>query len=124
MNTESPGLSSHERITNQPDVAANGQVFYEKGPYQVALSYRYTGDYVAAYGTFGQSSSLDTWVHANEQVDLHMGYLTPWGVKLEASIANLLDADTYVASIGRTSNTIPSFVDTGRIYTFRVGYSF
>jgi TonB-dependent receptor len=124
VNTESPGLSSNERITNQPDVAANGQLFYEKGPYDFALSYRYTGDYVAAYGTFGDSSSLDTWVHANEQVDLHMGYTTPWGVKLEASIANLLDADTYVASIGRTSNTIPSFVDTGRIYTFRVGYSF
>lgn len=124
VNTESPGLSSNERITNQPDVAANGQVFYEKGPYQFALSYRYTGDYVAAYGTFGGSSSLDTWVHANEQVDLHMGYVTPWGVKLDAAISNLLDADTYVASIGRTSNVIPSFVDTGRIYTFHVGYSF
>jgi TonB-dependent receptor len=124
VNTKVVGLDKNERLLDQPDLSSNLQAFYQKGPYQVDLSYRYIGAYVAQYGTLGANSALDTWVRDNERVDLHLGYVTPVGVHVDFSIANLLDADSYVASIGKKNMIIPSYVNSGRTYVFQMSFAY
>jgi TonB-dependent receptor len=124
VNTGIPGLSTHERLLNQADLYANAQFFYEKGPYHVDLSYRYSGPYVAQYGALTGTSATDAWVQANSQLDLHMSYTTPWKVKFEASISNLTDEDSSIETVGKNTYTIPDYSITGRTYYFKASYAF
>jgi outer membrane receptor for ferrienterochelin and colicin len=57
-------------------------------------------------------------------VDLHLGYLTPWNVDFDGSIANLLNSNTYHETVGQHSNTISSFVYSGRTYHLSAKYAF
>jgi TonB-dependent receptor len=118
------GLSKNERLLNQPNWSANAQLFYEKGPYHADLSYRYQGDYVGGYATINGSSAFDTWIHANSKLDLHLGYNLPYGLHADFSASNLLNADSYDASIGKNSNIIPSYIISGRTFIFKLSYTY
>ncbi len=124
VNTGVPGLDTNERLLNQPNFGGNVQFFYEKGPIEAQLSYRYIGPYVLQYATVGTSSQLDTFVRESNRVDLHIGYRTSFKVRLDLGVANLLNNRTYYATIGRNSTAIPSIVDSGRIYTASLKYVF
>lgn len=110
------GLSTSERLINQPDIQSDVQLFYELRGVAARLSYRYVGPYVSQYGTLGPSSALDTWVRSNERLDLLLSYQTAFGVKLSFSVANLLDDVSYAATIGDKSWAIPSLIYSGRTY--------
>lgn len=117
------GLSSHERLLNQPDLTGNAQLSYVLDTFRLDLSYRYSSDYVYQYAVIGGSSDLDGWVRARSQLDLHVGY--GFGsAKVEAAVSNLTDERSYYATIGRTSTTIGSIVDSGRTFTLKLSYGF
>jgi TonB-dependent receptor len=116
VNTLEPGLSPHERLLNQPNVDANLQARYTKGPGSLSLNYRYTGAYVAQYGSLGASSALDTWVRSAERLNLVAVYQPASRFKTTFSISNLLNDISYHATIGEHSETIPSLVYSGRTY--------
>jgi len=116
VNTLEPGLSPHERLLNQPNVDANIEARYTKGPGSLSLSYRYTGDYVAQYGALGASSALDTWVRSAERLNLVAVYQLAARVKTTFSVSNILNDISYHATIGQHSETIPSLVYSGRTY--------
>lgn len=116
VDTGMAGLSTSERLINQPDIQSDVQLFYELRGVAARLSYRYVGPYVSQYGTLGPSSALDTWVRSNERLDLLLSYQTAFGVKLSFSVANLLDDVSYAATIGDKSWAIPSLIYSGRTY--------
>jgi TonB-dependent receptor len=116
VNTLEPGLSSHERLLNQPNIDANLQAKYAKGPGSLSLSYRYTGAYVAQYGALGSSSALDTWVRSAQRLNLVAVYQPASRFKFTFSISNLLNDISYHATIGQHSEAIPSLVYSGRTY--------
>jgi len=116
VNTLEPGLSSHERLLDQPNIDANLQAKYTKGPGSLALNYRYTGAYVAQYGSLGASSALDTWVRSAERLNLVAVYQPASRFKTTLSISNLLNDISYHATIGEHSEAIPSLVYSGRTY--------
>jgi outer membrane receptor protein involved in Fe transport len=55
---------------------------------------------------------------------MHLGYTTPWHVHLTFAIQNLLDANSYEATVGKSSWTIPDIVYSGRTYSLKAGYTF
>jgi TonB-dependent receptor len=116
VNTLESGLSPHERLLGQPDIEANLQGTYTRGPGSLSLSYRYTGAYVAQYGTLGASSALDTWVRSAQRLNLVAVYQPASRFKTTFSISNLLNDISYHANIGEHSETIPSLVYSGRTY--------
>jgi TonB-dependent receptor len=124
VNTQAPGLSPKERLLNQPDLDTNAQVFFEHGGGGLYLSYRYTGPYVAQYGALGPTSALDTWVRGAERLDL-TGAFTPWGrLKIVAGVSNILNDISYHATIGEHSETIPSYVFSGRTYFLKTKWMY
>jgi len=116
VNTLEPGLSSHERLLDQPNIDANLQAKYSKGAGSLSLNYRYTGAYVAQYGALGASSALDTWVRSAERLNLVATYQPTPRFKMIFSASNILNASSYHATIGEHSETIPSLVYSGRTY--------
>jgi hypothetical protein len=117
-------LSPKERLLNQPDLDTNAQVFFEHGGGGLYLSYRYTGPYVAQYGALGPTSALDTWVRGAERLDL-TGAFTPWGrLKIVAGVSNILNDISYHATIGEHSETIPSYVFSGRTYFLKTKWMY
>ncbi len=117
VNTLEPGLSPHERLLDQPNIDANLQATYTKGPGSVALTYRYTGAYVAQYAALGvASSALDTWVRSAERLNLVAIYQPASRFKMTLSISNILNDISYHATIGQRSEAIPSLVYSGRTY--------
>ncbi len=128
VHTDQPGLDPTERLQDQPNTAANAQLFYEKGPISAQLSYRYTGDEVTGYAVLGDggpaSSQLDAWARATTRLDLHMAYRLPNGLTLDASVANLLDTASYYGTIGKNTNILPTIVNSGRSFDFVARYSF
>ncbi len=124
VDTGMAGLSTSERLINQPDIQGDVQLFYEMRGVAARLSYNYVGPYVAQYGTLGPTSALDTWVRGNERLDLLLSYQAPFGVKVSLAVANLLDDVSYAATIGNKSWAIPSLIYSGRTYlvTTRIAY--
>jgi TonB-dependent receptor len=116
VNTLQPGLNPHERLLDQPNVDANLQAKYTKGPWSLSLAYRYTGAYVAQYGALGASSDLDTWVRSAERLNLVATYQPAPRFKTTLSVSNILNDISYHATIGEHSETIPSLVYSGRTY--------
>ncbi len=128
VHTGVPGLSPTERLQDQPNTAANVQLFFEKGPISAQLSYRYTGSYVSGYGVIGDgganTSQLDSWVRDNSRVDLHIGYKLPVGVRLDFSVANLLNSVGFYSTIGKNSVALPLIENYGRTFDLVARYSF
>ena len=117
------GLSSNERLLNQPNLTGNAQLSYVLGGFEADFSYRYIGSYVYQYAVLDGKSDLDGWVRANSQLDLHVAYR--YGrAKFEAALSNLTNQRSYYATIGRSSSTIGSIVDSGRTATVKVSYQF
>ncbi len=110
-----------ERLLNQPDFSANALLFYDKGPLQADLTLNHTGAYVSQYNDIG---SIDRWVQANDRVDLHLGYTTPLKIRFDFGVANLLNTASYIATVGKSSSTIPSIILTGRTYSMTAKYTF
>ena len=128
VHVDQAGLDPTERLQGQADTAANAQLFYEKGPISAQLSYRYTGAFVSGYSVLGDgvsaTSQLDSWVHPNTRLDLHVGYILPGGFRLDASVANLLDSNSLYETIGKNTNILPEIVNSGRTYELVARYSF
>ncbi len=128
VHTDVPGLDPTERLQDQPNTAANVQLFYDRGPLSAQLSYRYTGAYVSGYSVIGDgglaSSQLDSWVKDNTRLDLHVGYKLPFGARLDFSISNLLDSDSFYSTIGKNTNILPTIVNSGRTFDLVARYSF
>jgi TonB-dependent receptor len=127
VHTGVPGLDPTERLQGQPNTAANAQLFYEKGPISAQLSYQYSGDYVSGYAVIGDgistTSQLDSWVKASSRVDLHVSYRLPVGVRMDFSVANLLDNISYYGTIGK-SDALPTIINSGRTFDLVARYSF
>jgi TonB-dependent receptor len=116
VDTGLAGLSRQERLLNQPDLQTNLRLSWARGGGAVDLAYRWIGPYVAQYATLGSSSALDTWVRASRRLDLTASYRAPFGLRIGASVANLLDDRSYDATIGAHTATIPSVVFSSRTY--------
>jgi TonB-dependent receptor len=103
-----------DRIQNAPDVMANGQVFFEKGPVSLDVNYSYAGEYVSLYDTLGKNSTWDdVWVRPVSRVDLHAGYAFSQMFKLDLSIANLFNTPSYWSHIGKNSLAVSDIVNSG-----------
>ncbi|WP_185910660.1 TonB-dependent receptor [Xanthomonas cerealis] len=114
-----------ERIQNAPDLMANAELFYEKGPLSVNLSYHYSGEYVSVYDYLGQGASWDDlWVKPITRVDLHVGYAVNEHLRADLSVANLSNRLSYWAHVGRNSTAISDIVDAGRTSLLTVKYTF
>jgi TonB-dependent receptor len=128
VHTGVPGLDPTERLQDQPNLAANAQLFYEKGPISAQLSYRYTGSYVSGYAVLGDggpaTSQLDAWVKDNTRLDLHLGYKFPAGVRLDFAVSNLLNTDSFYGTIGKNTDVLPTIVNSGRTFDLVARYSF
>jgi TonB-dependent receptor len=127
VHTGVAGLDPTERLQGQPNTAANAQFFYEKGPISAQLSYQYSGDYVSGYSVIGDgistTSQLDSWVKASTRLDLHVSYRLPVGVRMDFSVANLLDNISYYGTIGK-SDALPTIINSGRTFDLVARYSF
>lgn len=127
-----PLLSSTEQMQNAPNTLLNASLLYEKYGIAADLAYHYASDYIHSYGLWGttsfgspfNSSSLDQWVHAHQQLDLSVAYTLPRGVQLQFSVSNLTDEVTYYDTIGRHSSAAPEIIEGGRVYQFSAHYSF
>ena len=106
--------STTERLLNQPDFSANALLFYYRGPFMADLTLTHTGAYVTQYNDI---ANIDRWVQANNRVDMHLGYVTPIGARIDFGIANLLNTASYVATVGRYSGAIPTYVFSGRTFS-------
>ncbi|MFC6839600.1 TonB-dependent receptor [Xanthomonas theicola] len=114
-----------ERIQNAPDMMANAELFYEKGPLSVNLSYHYSGEYVSVYDYLDQGASWDhLWVKPIARVDLHVGYAVNEHLRADLSVANLTNRLSYWAHVGRNSTAISDIVDAGRTSLLTVKYTF
>ncbi|MDR6511131.1 TonB-dependent receptor [Novosphingobium capsulatum] len=103
-----------DRIQNAPEVMANGQVFFEKGPVSLDVNYSYAGDYVSIYDTLGKNATWDdVWVRPVSRVDVHAGYTFSRMFKLDLSIANLFNTPSYWSHIGQHSLAISDIVNSG-----------
>ena len=82
VDLKNPLLNPNERMQNAPDTLLNLSLLYDKYNFSSDLSWHYSSDYVAAYGLWGtssfgspmNSSALDQWVHAHQQLDLNLAY--------------------------------------------------
>jgi TonB-dependent receptor len=113
--------SATERLLNQPDFTANALLFYYTGPFSADVTLVHTGAYVAQYNDIG---TLDKWVQANNKVDLHLGYKTPFGAKVDFGVANLLNTASYHVTVGRYVDTIPTYVFSGRTFSLTLKYDY
>jgi TonB-dependent receptor len=116
VDTLEPGLSSHERLLNQPDVDVNLQATYAIGAGDLALTYEYRGAYVAQYGVLGSSSALDSWVRDTRRLNFAATYRPTPQLAMSLSVANILNDISYHATIGQHAETIPSLVYSGRTF--------
>ncbi|PPS39146.1 hypothetical protein B0F86_19595, partial [Pseudomonas syringae] len=79
---------AHERIQNAPNLLANAELFYEKGPWSVNLSYHYSGEYVSVYDYLNQGANWDNlWIKPITRVDLHLGYAPNDHLRVDLSVA-------------------------------------
>lgn len=124
VHLNAPGLNPVERMQNQPNWMVNLQAFYEKNGFFADASYRYIGSYVTQYGVLSQLSAFDEWVRASDQVNLHAGFDTGVGLRVDASVENLLNGHSFFATIGRNSKTVADIVDSGRSFVLTARYSY
>ncbi|MCD7098246.1 TonB-dependent receptor [Stenotrophomonas sp. MMGLT7] len=114
-----------ERIQNAPDLLANAELFYEKGPLSVNLSWHHSGEYVAVYDYLRQGASWDNlWVKPSSRIDLHVGYALGESWRADLSIANLTKRESYRAHVGHNSTALQDIVDSGMTSLLTVRYAF
>jgi TonB-dependent receptor len=121
VDLDNPDLSSTERMQNAPTTLFNVSLLYRK--------YGLSGDLNGLWGTtsFGSpfnSSALDQWVHAHQQLDLNLAYALPHGVQLRFAATNLTNSVTYYDTIGRNSSAAPEIVEGGRTFQLGARYAF
>lgn len=103
-----------DRIQNAPDYLANAQLFYAKGPVTFDITYNYSGAYVSTYDELGQKAVWDdVWVRPIGRVNLHAGLDVSRFAKLDLSVSNLFNAESYWAHIGRNSLVVSDIVNSG-----------
>lgn len=106
--------SRMERIQNAPDYLGNAQLFYAKGPVTFDISYNYSGAYVSTYDALGKKATWDdVWVRPVGRVNLHAGLQVTRNAKLDLSVANLFNTETYWAHIGEHSLAVSDIVNSG-----------
>jgi TonB-dependent receptor len=116
---------NRERIQNAPDVLANAELFYDKGPLSVNLSWHYSGEYVSVYDYLRQGENWDhLWIKPVQRVDLHVGYAIADSWRADLSISNLTKRDTYRAHVGHNSGALQDIVDSGMTSLLTVRYAF
>lgn len=116
---------AHERIQNAPDLLANAEVFYEKGPWSVNLSYHYSGEYVSVYDYLNQGARWDNlWIKPITRVDLHVGYAPTDHLRVDLSVANLTKQHSYWAHVGHDNTAISDIVDSGMTSLVTAKYVF
>lgn len=103
-----------DRIQNAPDYIGHAQLFYAKGPVTFDVTYSYSGAYVSTYDTLGKHATWDdVWVRPVSRVDLHAGLQVTQFAKLDLSVANLFNTETYWAHIGEHSLAVSDIVNSG-----------
>jgi TonB-dependent receptor len=103
-----------DRIQNAPNYMANASIFYEKGPVTLELNYDYTGSYIANYDQLSQKATWDDlWVRPVGKLDLHAGYEFNNHLKVDLSVSNMLNTETYWSHIGRHSLAVSDIVNSG-----------
>jgi len=106
--------SRMDRIQNAPDYLANAQLFYANGPVTFDVTYNYSGAYVSTYDALGKKAVWDdVWVRPIGRVNLHAGLDVTRFAKLDLSVSNLFNTETYWAHIGRDSLAVPDIVNSG-----------
>lgn len=114
----------HARLQNAPDSMANFQLFYERDGLQFDVLWHYSGAYVSRYDVLSQNASWDdVWIRPMQRVDLHTGFAFGDGIRVDASVSNLLGNITYWSHVGEHSLAISDIVDTGRTMLFTVKYA-
>lgn len=114
-----------DRIQNAPDLMANVQLFYEKGPIGFDINYTHSGSYVSIYDTLGKGSTWDdVWVRPINRVDLHAGYDVTRALKVDLSISNLFNSYSYWAHIGKNSLAVSDIVNSGTTSLITAKYKF
>lgn len=124
-----PDLAVVERLQYAPDFNVSAELRYRHGPWSARLLGRWTGAYIQQYGLLGTSASgysvlaasaLDVWVRPARQVDAGIARAIGKAATLRLFGRNLLADPAYRSTIGRTADTVPQTVSTGRL----IGLSF
>lgn len=103
-----------DRIQNAPNYMANLQLFYAKGPINFDVTYSYSGSYVSTYDALSKKATWDdVWVRPVGRVGLHAGLQVSHFAKLDLSVSNLFNTETYWAHIGRHSLAVSDIVNSG-----------
>lgn len=112
-----------KQVQNAPAWLANAQVFWEKGPASVDLSFKYRGEYVSQYAALGIGTWDDLWVRPLKTVDAHVGYQLRPNVRADFSVANILGAYSYWSHVGHDTLAISDVVDSGRTLLLTLKWS-
>jgi TonB-dependent receptor len=115
----------NERIQNAPDTMANAELFYEKSGFSANLSWHYSGSYISTYDYLNQGTTADDlWIRPVTRVDLHLGYDFRNGLRLDLSVANLTNNESFWSHVGKNSRAISDIVDAGTTTLLTAKYAF
>jgi TonB-dependent receptor len=113
------------RIQNAPNYLANAQLFYASGPVTFDLTYTYSGSYITSYSQLDESYGWDNvWVRPVGRFDLHAGLEISRHAKLDLSISNLFNTETYWAHIGKNSLAVSDIVNSGTTSLLTASFTF
>ncbi|HZU63724.1 MAG TPA: TonB-dependent receptor, partial [Novosphingobium sp.] len=112
-----------KKIQNAPNWLANAQLFWEKGPASVDLTFKYTGEYVSGYSALGIGTWDDLWVRPLKTVDAHVGYKLRQDLRADFSVANVFGAYSYWSHIGHDTLALSDVVDSGRTLLLTLKWS-
>lgn len=103
-----------DRIQNAPNWMANAQLFFEKGRVMLDVNYDYSGSYVSIYDTLGYNAKWDNvWIRPHGRLDLHAGYAINDNIKIDLSMSNILNEESYWSHIGRHTLAVSDIVNSG-----------
>jgi len=108
-------------MQSAPDWRASAGLILDRGPWTLFVNARYSGAFLSDYDALDAPGDWDNlWVRPTLQTDLSLHHRFGDQVRLELGVANLTDALSYEAHVGRNSRVISNKVDTGRQIRFAV----
>ncbi|WP_343616163.1 TonB-dependent receptor [Novosphingobium sp.] len=117
------GAGVMKQVQNAPAWLANAQLFWEKGPAEVDISFKYRGEYVSQYAALGIGTWDDLWVRPLKTVDAHVGYQLQRNVRADFSVANIFGAYSYWSHVGHDTAALSDVVDSGRTLLLTLKWS-
>lgn len=107
------------QMQSAPDWRASAGLSLDRGPWTLRLNARYSGAFLSDYNVLQAPGDWDNlWVRPALQTDLSLHHRFSDLARLEFGVANLTDALSHEAHVGRNSRVISNKVHTGRQIRF------